>query len=198
MTITDNTRKAEVFTFLNAVRNSEDVPSKEEYEAMKFTAPEIAQFLTEVDTYGEVPELDIELLREQITWARKSHEVQEPFAKMGWDQKLWMEADLIGQPTPIRNKDDMVVGYVAEDFCNSACCIAGSIALQMGEPLWQEAGPGRYGAHSMKNGESVDEFARKKLGLSHSEARIMFDEHCPIDFLESMAEAVCIRRGLEF
>lgn len=198
MTITDSKRKTEVFTFLTMVSNSDEMFTTEEYEEMKFTAPEIAEWLTQVDCHCEVPELNLELLREQITWARKSHTVKDEFAQCGWKQEVWLTGELPGKPVPVKSGDGMVLGYVAEDFCNTAGCIAGSVALRNGDPLWQENGDGTFGAHSMADGLGIDEFARRELGLTHREARVMFDEHCPIDFLETMAEGVCLRRGLEY
>lgn len=195
MSMTTERRNA-VFEFLSAVVDSSW--SKDEFLTKNLTGPEIAEFLTKIDTRIEVPELDLGLLREQITWARKSHEVKEPFAELDWDQSVWAETEFKTEPVAVKNEEGHLTGYVSDDFCGTACCLAGSVAIRRGKPLWQKQPNGNYGACWMSTGDTVEEFAAKQLGLTWREARIMFDENAPIEFLEAMAEGVCIRRGLEF
>ena len=90
---------------------------------------------------------------------------------------------------------------VRENFCNTAGCIAGNIALQNGEPLWYHEGTGfdgkkLFGATNMKTGESIDDFAAEQLGLCWIEQEMLFDGDNTIDEVELIAEAIAIRRGL--
>lgn len=198
---TTTTRQDLVNKFLSDIQACEF--DGEEFEHLKPTASEICAYL-DTERCDEIPELDIRLLREKITWARKSFEVKEEFADLEWNQSSWLQGELLGEvikvDVPIEDGVYTQQGYVAEGFCNTAGCIAGSIAIQHGKPIWElrEGYERQYGACFMESGETIEQFAKEKLGLTPVEARLLFDGEASIDFLEIMAEGICLRRGLDY
>ena len=154
-----------------------------------------------------LPELDVELLRQHFDWAKKSREVPDNF-QLQWEQEHWLYApelktEQLG-PEGVGGSTTKVP-FATENFCRTAGCIAGAVALQFGEPVWyndaSEDERPRYLADYVKTDDGVMDianFAAQKLGLTWEESKFMFYAGCTLDQIEHIAARACERRGLRW
>lgn len=158
-----------------------------------------------------LPKLDVDLLREHITWAKKTAEVEDDF-QLNYDQNNWLMS-----PSLTREQLDLAQSFMggaptkekfaAENFCGTTGCIAGSIALRFGEPIWsKEPDPVNHAERVFQadevlvDGETygISEFATEKLGLTDYESSFMFYGGATLEQIEYVARRACERRGLKY
>lgn len=155
-----------------------------------------------------LPKLDAELLRKHVDWAKKS-QADEP-VELEWQQNHWLHAPDL---TP-KDLNDVALPHSGmttkepfsiENFCGTGGCLAGSVALQFGEPIWyNDSGPEskpKYLADDvLVDGEvwNISDFAMNKLGLTDVEASFMFFAGAKIEQIEYIAQRACQRRGIRW
>ena len=120
-----------------------------------------------IDPFPTSP--DHEALDRLLAWAEAEYEKQQQGKPSEWDQGHW--AISLPNGTPI------------DASCATACCMAGrTVAWDGGRFLLEEdpfVGNGRMtaGSAQMPDGRmvEVDEYARRRLGLSSGQAAALFD-----------------------
>lgn len=167
----------------------------------EFSAQLVMEGLVIWDDEDELPALNLELLRQHIGWIEKAASAPDA-VDLQWDQSLWVHStdpdlfepllnEVTGRPTGYYRLD------VKEGFCNTACCLAGSVAISEGQPQFTRDGADEdFTASFMETGEPIESFARDQLGLTERESDVMFNGNNSVDDLIRLAEAVCLRRGL--
>jgi hypothetical protein len=90
------------------------------------------------------------------------------------------------------------VEYSEVNSCGTAMCFAGHAALMEGFPAPPKTGPWVRDVDGKAWGEGVDEFARKRLGLSYDVAEELFDGDNTIEVLEKMVEEIIENPDVHF
>lgn len=188
----------------------EDCEVWDEYNAAT-DAQGRAAALGKIDNIIELPEnFNIEGLREAVQWAEKSAalkdlDVSQEF-ELSWDQGVWARVD--AKNAKVAPLDMTWSGKellkVQENFCNTAACIAGSLAIKHAEVLWQESDDPSFNGKVLTAENVLTKYGvvpipawtRDFLGLTSTEATMLFEGDNSLEHIVMLAEAFCARRGL--
>lgn len=122
--------------------------------------------------------LNVELLQDTMKHIKENPQT--------WNQNVWfVHLDENGHRAELA----VTVEMTEVNSCNTAFCFAGHAALKSGFPAPPQNGLSWYGAVDGEHYEASD-YARQKLGISWTQADILFNGQNTMEDLEVLVDAL--------